>query len=315
MAPVLSIPLVPGVTLIGAPSEAGGAGPGAALGPDALRAARLVPALQRLGLDVLDEGNLSVPGDPDPASVGGVRRLAACVAWSHAVFRAVSRQLEAGRLPVLLGGDHHVAVGSISAVARHCRDRDLTLRVIWLDAHADCNTPASSASGNAHGMPVATLWGLGPPDLSRLASFEPALSPGSTCQIGLRSVDEPEKQLLQALGVEVYDMRAVGALGMDEVMNRALRGIQGQGVHLHVSLDVDVLDPSVAPGTGTPVPGGLTENEALLCMSRLAGTGCLGSLDVVEINPSLDTGNRTARRTVGLMQRLLDPRTGWNAAG
>lgn len=299
-------------TLIGVPTDAGAGCLGAAMGPDALRVAQLGPALARFGVEVQDIGNLAGPPNPraarDPAS--GLRNLAECVAWCQAAHDAVHAQLGAGRLPILLGGDHMLAAGSIGAVARHCRAQGRRLRVLWLDAHADCNTPDISPSGNVHGIPVASLCGLGPPALSQLSGAAPAVQAQVFRQIGLRSVDESEKGMIQQLGLEVYDMRAIDELGMREVMRRALAGLDDDpDVHLHVSFDVDFLDPEIAPGTGTTVRGGPNYREAQLCMEMIADTGCLASLDIVELNPALDVRNQTAELVVDLVESLFGKST------
>lgn len=298
------------LTLIGAPTDIGASRLGAGMGPDALRVAQLGPALQRQGGTVRDRGNLAGPpnpGGPRDAATG-LRHFAEVLAWCRTTHDAVLQALQAQQLPLLLGGDHSLAVGSISAVARHCRATGQRLRVLWLDAHADFNTPATSPSGNAHGTPVASLCGLGPPELARLAGFAPALAAGQLCQIGLRSVDDQEKHLIKQHAIEVYDMRAVDELGMREVMARALASV-GADVHLHVSFDVDFLDPEIAPGTGTTVRGGPTYREAQLCMEMIADTGRLGSLDIVELNPALDVHNQTAELVVDLVESLFGKST------
>ncbi|GAA5232573.1 arginase [Verticiella sediminum] len=299
------------ITLIGAPSDVGAARLGAAMGPEALRVARLEQALARFGSDVLDIGNLAGPTNPQADAQSGLRHLSEAIAWNRTVHRAVAEQLAAERLPVLLGGDHQLAVGSIAAVAQHCRANGKRLRVLWLDAHADCNTPAMSPSGNLHGMPVAALCGLEPKALVAGLADEaaPILEAAQLCQIGLRSVDDQEKRMLRELGIEAYDMRAIDELGMREVMTRALRGLDTGHVHLHVSFDVDFLDPEIAPGTGTAVRGGVNYREAQLCMEMIADTGCLGSLDVVEVNPALDIRNQTAELVVDLVESLFGKST------
>jgi arginase len=198
-------------------------------------------------------------------------------------------------------------MGSIAAVARHCAQAGKALRVIWLDAHADCNDARSSPSGNVHGMPVSVLLGHGPRALQSLAPQPLAVD--ALRQIGLRSVDPVEKQRIAQLGLEVYDMRAIDELGMREVMRRALDGLQGSDTHLHLSFDVDYLDPDIAPGTGTPVRGGPSYREAQLCMEMLADTGRLGSLDLVELNPALDLRNQTAELVVDLLESLFGKST------
>lgn len=300
----------PTIALIGAPSDAGASRLGAAMGPDALRTAQLVPALERF-VRVVDTGNLTGPihprGERDP-NAQGLRNLPECIAWNQALHDAVFAQLQAGHVPMVLGGDHQLATGSISAVARHCRAQGKKLRVLWLDAHSDCNTPQISPSGNIHGTPVACLCGLGPQALTTLSGETPAVSADVFRQIGLRSVDAAEKHMIGELGLQVYDMRRVDELGMREVMQRCLAGLDAQ-THLHVSFDVDFLDPEIAPGTGTPVRGGPSYREAHLCMEMIADTGLLASLDVVELNPALDVRNQTAELVVDLIESLLGKST------
>ncbi|MDO5103887.1 MAG: arginase [Lautropia sp.] len=299
------------IALIGAPTDAGASQLGAAMGPDALRVAQLPQALAQMGLDVLDTGNLSGPinprGDRDPAH-DGLRNLDECIIWNRKVYEAMLAQFKAGRMPILLGGDHHLAAGSISAVARHCRESGKKLKVLWLDAHSDCNTPEISPSGNVHGTPVASLCGLGPESLASLSGLTPALSPEQFCQVGLRSVDDHEKWMIRKLGLRAFDMRSIDELGMREVMQRALDDVD-DNTHLHVSFDVDFLDPEIAPGTGTDVPGGPSYREAQLCMEMIADTGRLRSLDVVELNPALDIRNKTARLVVDLVESLFGKST------
>ncbi|MDR0226030.1 MAG: arginase [Burkholderiaceae bacterium] len=300
----------PSLRLIGVPTDIGASRLGSAMGPDALRVAGLAPALRHLGRQVGDVGNLAGPPNPQTPPEHGLRHLAPARTWMEGVHRAVGQALADGELPLMLGGDHSLAMGSISAVASHCRDRGQALRVVWLDAHADCNTPDISPSGNLHGMPVASLCGLGPSPLTALSGgHHPALPASALCQIGLRSVDEQEKRLLHGLGIEVYDMRAIDELGMREVMRRALDGLHGSDTHLHLSFDVDFLDPDIAPGTGTPVRGGPSYREAQLCMEMLADTGRLGSLDLVELNPALDLRNQTAELVVDLLESLFGKST------
>ncbi|KAF1050209.1 MAG: Arginase [Xylophilus sp.] len=241
-----------------------------------------------------DRGNLASPHHhPGSPPQDGLRNLPECIAWSRLVHDAVGAALHDGHLPVLLGGDHHPANGSISAVAGHRRRQGRRLRILWLDAHADCNTQATTTTGNVHGTPVASLLGLGSAELARLSGERPAIQPQQLCQIGLRSVDAAEKLLLAERGMEVYDMRAIDELGMRAVMGRALQEV-GPGVHLHLSFDIDFLDPDIAPGTGTTVRGGPGYREAQLCMEIIADTGALASLDIMELNPALDIRNQTA---------------------
>ena len=310
-------PTMPGSTsppsrplqLIGVPTDVGASRLGAAMGPDALRVAGLAPALRRLGLRVHDLGNLAGPPNPQGArDANGLRHRDAALVWLQATHDAVQAALAAQTLPVVLGGDHSLAAGSISAVARHCRQQGQRLRVLWLDAHSDCNTGTSSPSGNLHGMPVAWLCGLGPPAFTQLSGTSPALTPADIAQVGLRSVDPQEQAMIARLQLPAFDMRQIDERGMRAVMAQALAGLQ-PGDHLHLSFDVDFLDPEIAPGTGTPVRGGPNYREAQLCMEMIADTGRLGSLDIVELNPALDLRNQTAELVVDLVQSLFGQST------
>ncbi|MBS0611326.1 MAG: arginase [Proteobacteria bacterium] len=296
------------ITLIGAPTDIGASVLGASMGPDALRIAGIASALRALEPDVQDLGNLSGPGNPQAASSGGFRHLAEVTAWNQAVFAATLATLDAGRLPLLMGGDHCLAIGSISAAAQHCHARGRRLKVLWFDAHADANTPASSPSGNLHGMPVACLLGHGPVPLTRLADATPALQAQQITLIGVRSVDATEKRFVNALGIEVYDMRSIDELGMRAVVQAALADVD-ENTHLHLSFDMDGLDPTIAPGVGTPVRGGPTYRETQLCMEMLADSGALGSVDIMELNPALDLRNQTAELAVDLLESLFGKST------
>jgi arginase len=296
------------VCLIGAPTDVGAADRGASMGPEAMRVAGLQRALEARGLRVLDRGNLAGPANPVGQPLDGYRHLAEVSAWNRLVYAAVREELAQQRLPILLGGDHSLGIGSISAVAQYCRERDRSLRVLWLDAHADFNTPQLSPSGNIHGMPVACLFGFGPPELIALGDHTPAIDAQCFREIGIRSVDPGEKSLVHAQGLEVFDMRFIDEHGMRATMEQALIGLD-EGAHLHVSFDVDFLDPEIAPGVGTTVPGGPTYREAQLCMEMIADTGLLGSLDVTELNPALDVRNRTASLAVDLIESLFGKST------
>jgi arginase len=274
------------VSLIGAPTDIGAGARGASMGPEALRVAGIVPTLESHGLSVVDRGNLVGPANPWLPPVNGYRHLDEVVRWNLAVHEAVHLELKLGRLPIVLGGDHCLGIGSISAVARHCRENNKKLRVLWLDAHADFNTSTLTPSGNIHGMPVACLCGLGPQPL---------------IEIG-------EKRLVHEQGLEVFDMRYIDEMGMRHTMELALATLDAN-THLHVSFDVDFLDPEIAPGVGTTVPGGPSYREAQLCMEMIADTGKLASLDVMELNPALDVRNKTADLAVDLIESLFGKST------
>lgn len=296
------------IALIGAPTDIGAGHRGASMGPEALRVAGLAEALRERGLTVVDRGNLAGPVNPWLPPVDGYRHIDEVVHWNRLVMDAVHLSLGRGELPILLGGDHCLGIGSITAVARHCREHGKKLRVLWLDAHADFNTHEVTPSGNVHGMPVSCLCGLGPTALTELGGSAPAITPDVLRQIGIRSVDAGEKRLVKEYGLDIYDMRYIDEIGMKRAMEEALEGVDGD-THLHVSFDVDFLDPSIAPGVGTTVPGGPNYREAQLVMEMIADAGHIGSLDIVELNPAFDEHNKTAQLAVDLVESLFGKST------
>jgi arginase len=296
------------IALIGAPTDVGAGARGASMGPEALRVAQLQAVLEAQGLAVIDRGNLGGPPNPWQPPDGGYRHLREVVEWNRLVHAAVLEELAAARLPMLLGGDHSLAIGSISAAAKHCRNTGRKLRVLWFDAHADFNTNVLTPSGNVHGMPVACLCGHGPPELVSIGGQVPAIDPAQLRQIGIRSVDAGEKRFVHEVGIEVFDMRFIDEMGMRHTLEQALLGVDDD-THIHVSLDVDFLDPDIAPGVGTTVSGGPTYREAQLCMEMVADTGQLASLDIVELNPAFDIRNRTAEVAVDLIGSLFGKST------
>jgi arginase len=296
------------IALIGAPTDIGAGDRGASLGPEALRVAGLAEALRERGLRVVDRGNLAGPFNPWQPPSDGYRHLEQVVAWNRLVMDAVRAALDGGELPILLGGDHCLGLGSITAVANWCRANGKQLRVLWLDAHADFNTHTVTPSGNVHGMPVACLCGLGPESLTTLGGPAPAMNAADIRQIGIRSVDAGEKQLVKEYGLDIYDMRYIDEIGMKRAMEEALEGVDAD-THVHVSFDVDFLDPSIAPAVGTTVPGGPNYREAQLVMEMIADTGRMGSLDIMELNPAFDEKNKTARLAVDLVESLFGKST------
>lgn len=304
----MKTPTTSRISLIGAPTDIGAGARGASMGPEALRVAGIGPVLASHGLDVADRGNLNGPSNPWLPPVDGYRHLPEVVAWNQLVHDAVLAELALERLPILLGGDHCLGLGSISAVARHCRMRGRKLRILWLDAHADFNTHLLTPSGNLHGMPVACLCGHGPQALTEMSGQVPAIQPKWVRQIGIRSVDPGEKRFVHQAGLEVFDMRYIDEMGMRHAMELALATLD-DNTHLHVSFDVDFLDPEIAPGVGTTVMGGPTYREAQLCMEMIADTGRLASLDVMELNPALDVRNKTAVLAVDLIESLFGKST------
>ncbi len=296
------------LSLIGAPTDIGAGARGASMGPEALRVAGILEILRGHGLEVVDRGNLVGPANPWQPPEGGYRHLKEVTQWNRTVHEAMYLELKLGRLPILLGGDHCLGIGSISAVARHCRENNKKLRILWLDAHADFNTSSLTPSGNLHGMPVACLCGHGPQELIEIGGQVPAINPKWVRQIGIRSVDAGEKRFVHEQDLDVFDMRFIDEMGMRHAMELALATLDAN-THLHVSFDVDFLDPDIAPGVGTTILGGPTYREAQLCMEMIADTGRMASLDVMELNPALDVRNRTAELAVDLIESLFGKST------
>jgi arginase len=290
------------IAIIGAPIEVGTSEPGALMGPAALRTAGLVRTLRDLGHAVEDCGD-AVPDGP-----AATRGLPAVAAWSRSLSAAVAAAFSRGALPLVAGGDHSLSLGSVDGALRHARAAGRPLSVLWLDAHADFNTLETSPSGNLHGMPLAAL--CGEPGFEDLFADpdRPRLDPTRLHLFGLRSIDAGERALVAARRVDVTDMRAIDEFGVVAPLRRILEGVGAAGAHLHVSLDVDFLDPALAPGVGTTVPGGATFREAHLIMEMLHDSGLVTSLDVVELNPFLDERGRSARVLVELVASLFGRR-------
>ena len=294
------------IALVGAPVEVGAGHRGAVMGPAGLRTAGLLPSLQGLGFEVEDQGDLA-PARPLPAVVETpqMRFLPEIAGWSRILSDRAYALINQGVLPIFLGGDHSLSMGTVNGVLRHCREAGRELFVLWLDAHADFNTPATTPSGNMHGMSAALL--CGEPGLDDVFGNEPRerLDPQNLTILGARSIDREERALLRRRGVEVFDMRLVDEYGVSVLMRRVLDKVAARNGVLHVSLDVDFLDPSIAPGVGTTVPGGATYREAHLIMEMLYDSGLVGSLDVVELNPFLDDRGKSALLLVDLVSSLF----------
>jgi arginase len=283
------------VHVIGIPLDLGGNRRGTDMGPSAFRIAGLPDRLASLGLSVIDKGDIPSP-IPEAKGAGDQRKRYAKEIGKvcQKLFQMALSSFEEGALPVSLGGDHSLAAGSVAAAAAYQRKRGKALGLIWVDAHGDMNTPASSESGNVHGMPLAALLGRDPIELAQFAGDLPAVLPRHTVLVGIRNLDEREKEIVRASKVHVFTIKEVDRLGMAEVMERAIalasRGTGG----FHVSFDLDVCDPTIAPGVGTPVKGGLSYRESHVAMEMVAESGRLTSLDLVEVNPTLDLRNATA---------------------
>jgi arginase len=283
------------VHIIGVSLDLGGNRRGVDMGPSALRIAGLGERLAALGITVVDEGDVVAPipetksfGDPGKKYIREIARVC------EKLYKTSLNALDQGGFPLVLGGDHSLAAGSVAATADFLRHDSRKLGLIWVDAHGDMNTPSSSGSGNVHGMPLASLLGPEPSELSRIGGFSPKVDPEHTVLIGIRNLDEREKEIVRASGVRVFTMKDIDRAGIAAVAEQAL-AIAGDGTGaVHVSFDLDVCDPTIAPGVGTPVKGGLDYREAHMVMEMVADSGLLRALDLVEVNPILDDRNTTA---------------------
>lgn len=289
------------IRVIGVPLDLGQSRRGVDMGPSAVRVAGLEARLEALGHKVEDAGNILVAiaeqkkeGDPHAKYLKEI--VATCTKHAELVLKT----LEAGKVPIVLGGDHSVAVGTMAGVAEFHRRQGQKVGLIWIDAHTDINTPETSPSGNVHGMPLAAIMGLGPAELANIVNFSPMVAPENCVLVGVRDIDAVEKENVRKAGVEVYTMRDIDERGMRAVMEEALR-IAGRGTAgYHISLDMDWIDPEDAPGVGTPVRGGATYREAHLVMEAIADHGRMTSFEIVEVNPVIDEHNRTADLAVEL---------------
>ena len=297
------------VRILGAPIDLGAGRRGVDMGPSALRVARLGEQVKALGYEVDDGGDVAVrnpeeqhPGDPRLKFKDPIREM------SEALAERVKKALADGRLPIILGGDHSVAIGSTAGLAHALKPRGESFGIIWFDAHADMNVPESTPSGNIHGMALAVALGLGDSSLTGIGGFAPKVAARSAVLVGTRSIDDLEKDVVRKSGIHVFTMRDIDERGMRAVMVDALAAALEGTRGVHVSLDIDFMDPDLAPGTGTVVRGGATEREAHLAMEMVADTGRLLSMDVTEINPVLDERNQTARLAVDLVLSALGKR-------
>ncbi len=292
--------------LIGAPVDSGKRRTGCLMGPDAYRTAGLAHALADLGHSLHDHGNLAAASSPDtPAPEGQVHARAQTIAWTRALAEIAERTVAEG-LPIFLGGDHSLSLGSLSGVAAHAAAQGRPQFVLWLDAHSDFHTPATSSSGNLHGTPLAYV--TGQPGFDGFPAVAAPVPEEQVCILGLRSVDAPERAALESSRIRYHDMREIDEHGIARPLAAFLDSVAKAGGALHVSLDVDFLDPGVAPAVGTTVPGGATLREAHLVMEMLHDSALMTSLDLVELNPFLDERGRTARVMVDLAASALGRR-------
>jgi len=297
------------MALIGVPCDVGTDIRGCSLGPQALRLSGLPQALTDLGAIISDRGDISGPAPQGPEQKGGCRNLESVSSWCRLIQQQVASALQENRLPVIIGGDHSLSMGSITAVAQHCRHSQKPLFVLWLDAHTDFNNPMSSPSGNMHGMPLSALCGKFREERLGLGDKMPVVEPQNIFLVGIRSVDTIEKLAVIDAGLNVYDMRVIDEKGIASVIREILQIVTQAGGHLHVSFDIDFLDPSLAPGVGTTVAGGVTYREAHHCMELIYESGLLGSLELVEYNPLLDNRGMSARIMIELTESLFGKQT------
>ncbi len=297
------------VRLIGFPMDLGAGRRGVDMGPSALRIAGVGTLLQTLGYKVIDSGDIDIRS-PEVQEVENpkLRYLSAISEACTALAKAVESSLDHGEFPLVLGGDHSMAIGTIAGIAAHCQKAGKRLGVIWIDAHSDINTSETSPSGNIHGMPLAVSLGLGDHALTSIGGDFIKLEAHQLVLIGLRSIDPEERSLIKKLQIEAYSMTEIDKLGMSTVIAGALASLGRRVDHLHVSFDLDSLDPSVASGVGTPVPGGLTYREAHLLMEAIAETGTMSSFEIAEVNPILDTHNASAEVAAGLIASAMGQR-------
>ncbi len=301
----MSIALRP-VHIIGVPLDLGGGRRGVDMGPSAFRIAGLDERLVRLGCPITDHGDLLVP-IPETRHEGDTRKryINDIATVCTALYETATRSLEVGAVPLVLGGDHSVAAGSVAATSAWARTRGGRPGLIWVDAHGDMNTPLSTTSGNVHGMPLAALLGPEPSELSAIGGFTPKVDPAQTVLIGVRNLDENEKARVRASRIHVFTMKDIDRAGIAAVIEQAIELAGRDTIGVHVSFDLDVCDPAIAPGVGTPVRGGLDYREAHMVMEVLADSGRLLALDMVEVNPTLDVRNNTAELGTELILSAL----------
>jgi arginase len=291
------------VHLLGVPMDLGSGRRGVDMGPSAIRIAGVADRLTELGHKVVDEGDIVIK-NMEELKVGNERaRYLSEIARAAAIIaRKIERIMGLGHFPLVLGGDHSIAVGTVSGIAAHAKQKDQRVGLLWIDAHGDINTPETSPSGNIHGMPLAALLGFGAGELTGVAGPPPKVHPANVALVGIRSLDAGEKKRLKETGVQVHTMSDIDRHGVHRVMQKALARVTDGTDYVHVSFDLDAVDPTVAPGVGTPVKGGLDYREAHLVMEVLADAGVMTSLEMVEVNPILDQGNASAAFAVELVQ-------------
>jgi arginase len=301
------------VNIIGFPMDLGSGRRGVDMGPSAIRIAGIESKLKKLGYKVNDSGdifiqNIELQNSRTLGTNPKLKYLPEILKTTKILAKKVEKVLEQGQFPLCLGGDHSMALGTIAGISSYCRGKKLETGVIWIDAHADMNTDKTTPSGNIHGMPMAASLGIGNERLVNLLDFSPKVKPENCVLIGVRSIDRLEKENIKKLGVAVYTMSDIDKLGIHRIIARVLKQFQKKVDHIHVSFDLDVVDPTFAPGVGTPVSGGLSYREAHLLMESIAECGCMSSLEVTEVNPILDNKNKSAEFATNIIASSLGQR-------
>ncbi|HEB54400.1 MAG TPA: arginase [bacterium] len=293
---------MPTLRLVGVPMDLGAGRRGVDMGPSAIRIAGVGSALRELGYTVADDGDVGVPA-PEARAPGDAkaRYLEPIYHVCNRLRLRVRRALDQGDTPVVLGGDHSIAIGTVSGVSEHFHAKGERIGLIWVDAHGDMNTPESSPTGNIHGMPLATLLGIGHPRLVEMGGFQPKVRKENVCLIGIRDIDDTERRIIRESGIRAYTMRDVDERGMRAIMAEAIDYASDGTAGFHVSFDLDGMDPRDVPGTGTPVKGGISWREANLLMEMVSDTGRLTSLEVTELNPILDVKNQSGEVAVDVI--------------
>jgi len=297
------------VSIIGFPMDLGADRRGVDMGPSALRIAGLQAKLEALGYKVEDNGDIKIEiMERQKIKNPKLKYLDEILKTSKLLAEKIEKVLEKGDFPLCIGGDHSMALGTISGIASYCKKRKMRLGVIWIDAHSDMNTDGTSPSGNIHGMPLAALLGLGCDELVNFLGFSPKLHPENCALIGIRSIDETEKINIKKLKVPIYTMNDIDKLGIHRIIAKVLKQFREKVDHIHISFDLDSVDPLVAPGVGTPIPGGLSYREAHLLMETIAECGCMSSIEIAEVNPILDHKNQSAVFTAELIASSMGQR-------
>lgn len=283
------------VNLIGFPMDLGAGRRGVDMGPSAVRIAGIESKLKNLGYKVIDSGDIFIQNiERQKISNPKLKHLKEILRTCMMLAKKVEKVLMQDQFPLCIGGDHSMALGSIAGISSYCRKKNLELGVIWIDAHADMNTDETTPSGNIHGMPLAAALGVGNEKLVNLMGFSPKVKPENCALIGIRSIDNLEKETIKNLNLPVYTMSEVDKLGVNKIITKILKQLRQKVDHIHVSFDLDSVDPTVAPGVGTPIPGGLSFREAHLIMEAIAECNCMSSLEISEVNPILDDKNKSA---------------------